>query len=169
MDISNQEQQTAKAGAETSSRGRSRGSSRGRSRGSSRSKGRGGSSSSSSRSLSGLWHVYTYSRVPRISHLSSLQLAESCPCQSRRQIIVSCCGQSEAAPCPTSGIKTKPCSHNVIGFLKKPKFSLHFSFHSQFISFKSSPLEASSQNGSRIDKSHGNCPMDKVYSKSYFW
>jgi hypothetical protein len=44
-----------------------------------------------------------------------------------RQIIVSCCGQPEAAPYPTSGIKTKIYSHNIsVAFiLKKPKFSLY--------------------------------------------
>jgi hypothetical protein len=40
------------------------------------------------------------------------------------QITVSCCGQSEAAPYPTSGIKMKTHSYNIYVFLKKPKFSL---------------------------------------------
>ena len=35
------------------------------------------------------------------------------------------CGQSEAASYPTPGIKTKTYSHNITGFLRKPKFSLH--------------------------------------------
>jgi hypothetical protein len=52
-------------------------------------------------------------RVPRISKANYLQLAESCTCQSMRQIIVSCCGGSEAAPYPTPGIKTETYSHNI--------------------------------------------------------
>ena len=56
------------------------------------------------------------------NHRNYLQLAKPHLCQSMRQIIVSCCGQSEAAPYPTPGIKTKTYSHNITGFLKKPKF-----------------------------------------------
>jgi hypothetical protein len=57
-----------------------------------------------------------------------LQLAKSHPCKSTRQIIVSCCGQSEAGPYLTLGIKTKTYSHNIPMFLKEPKFSLHTIF-----------------------------------------
>jgi hypothetical protein len=42
------------------------------------------------------------------------------PLLEHKAIIVSNCGQSEAAPYPTCGTKTKTCSHNVDGFLKKP-------------------------------------------------
>ena len=38
-----------------------------------------------------------------------------------RQIIVSCCGQSEAAPYPTPGIKTKTNFHNISVFFKETK------------------------------------------------
>lgn len=47
---------------------------------------------------------------------NQLQLEKSRPCQSTRQIIVSCCGQAEAAPCPTPHIKTKPHSYNISVF-----------------------------------------------------
>jgi hypothetical protein len=42
------------------------------------------------------------------------QLAESCPCQSRRQ-------KSETGPYPTPGIKTKTYPHNIARFLKEIK------------------------------------------------
>jgi hypothetical protein len=45
-----------------------------------------------------------------------------------RQIIVSSCGYSEAAPYPTPAIKMKTYSYNVSVFLKEtkmPKLSLH--------------------------------------------
>jgi hypothetical protein len=75
--------------------------------------------------FSGLWHFYTLSRVPRIPDVNYLQQAESHPCQSTRQIIVSCCAQSEVhPPYPTLGIKTKTYSHDVSVFLKKPTLSL---------------------------------------------
>ena len=41
------------------------------------------------------------------NHRNYLQLAKSCPWWSTKQIIVSCCGQSEAAQHPTPGIKMK--------------------------------------------------------------
>jgi hypothetical protein len=53
--------------------------------------------SSLSQHLILLWHFYTLSRVLRIPNVNYLRLAESYPCQSTRQIIASCCGQSEAA------------------------------------------------------------------------
>jgi hypothetical protein len=34
----------------------------------------------------------------------------------------SCCGQSNAAPYPTPGIKTKTCSYNTLLFSKESKF-----------------------------------------------
>jgi hypothetical protein len=52
----------------------------------------------------GLQYIYTLSTVPRIPNINDLYLEESHSSQSMRQIIVSCCGQSEAAPCPTPGI-----------------------------------------------------------------
>jgi hypothetical protein len=55
----------------------------------------------------------TIEGVPRIPNVNYLQLAESHSCQSMRQIIVSCCGQSEAATHPTLGIKTKTYAHNI--------------------------------------------------------
>ena len=48
-------------------------------------------------SLAALIFLYL-SRVPRTPNVNQPQLAESHLCQSMRQIIVSCCGQSEAAP-----------------------------------------------------------------------
>lgn len=54
-----------------------------------------------------------------------LQLEKSHPCQSTKQIIVSCQRQSEAAPYPTAGFKMKIYSHNIsVVFPNKPKFSL---------------------------------------------
>jgi hypothetical protein len=50
-----------------------------------------------------------------------MQLEKSCPYQSTRQIIVTCCGQSKAAPYPTSGIKTKTFYYNISVFLKITK------------------------------------------------
>jgi hypothetical protein len=50
-----------------------------------------------------------------------LHLAKSCPYQSMRQIIVSCCGQSEAVPYPTPGIKAKTYSYDISVFLKESK------------------------------------------------
>jgi hypothetical protein len=47
------------------------------------------------------------------------------PLLEYRTVIVSSCGQSEAAPYLIPGIKTKTYSHNITGFPKKPKFSLH--------------------------------------------
>ena len=83
-------------------------------------------------SLPGFWHFYTLPRVPRIPNINYLQLAESYPCQSMRQIIVTCCGQSEAATYPTPGIKMKTHSYNtfvcVCVFLKKLRFqNSHYS------------------------------------------
>jgi hypothetical protein len=69
-------------------------------------------------------HVHTLSRLPRIPNVNYLQLAKSCSHQTMRQIIVSCCGQSEVAPYPIPGIKAKTYSHKITGFSKKPKFSL---------------------------------------------
>jgi hypothetical protein len=62
---------------------------------------------------------------PRIPNTNYLQPAESHPCQSTRQIIVSCCGQSEVVPYPTPRTETKAHSCNIMGLLKKPKLSLH--------------------------------------------
>ena len=42
-----------------------------------------------------------------------------------RQIIVSCCGQSEAAPYPTPRITTKTYSNNISVFFKEAKNSLY--------------------------------------------
>lgn len=53
-----------------------------------------------------------------------VQLAKSCLHQSMRQIIVFCCGQSEATPQPIPGFKTKTYSYNTFMFLKKLKFLL---------------------------------------------
>jgi hypothetical protein len=41
--------------------------------------------------------IYSHN-IPKIPKVRDLQLVESCPCQSMGQILVSCCGQSEAAP-----------------------------------------------------------------------
>jgi hypothetical protein len=48
-----------------------------------------------------------FSRVPRIPNINYLQLTKLTPLLEQETIIVSSCGQSEAAPHPTSGIKTK--------------------------------------------------------------
>ena len=50
------------------------------------------------------------------NHRNYLQLAESCPCQSTRQITASCCGQSEAAPYLTPRIKIKTYSYAISFF-----------------------------------------------------
>lgn len=71
-----------------------------------------------------LAYVYTPSRTFRIPNINYLQLTESGPCQSMRQIIVNFYGQSEAASYPTPGIKTKTFRQNIIGLFKKSKFSL---------------------------------------------
>lgn len=55
----------------------------------------------------GLLYVYTLARFPRISNVDDLQLAESHPSQSMKQIIVSCSRKSEASQYLTLGIKTK--------------------------------------------------------------
>jgi hypothetical protein len=52
--------------------------------------------------------IFILTQESRISNMKNLQWAKSHLCQSmRRQIIVSCCGQSEAAMYPTPGIQTK--------------------------------------------------------------
>jgi hypothetical protein len=38
-----------------------------------------------------------------------------------RQIIVSCCGQSEAAPCPTPGVKIRAYLYNISMLFKETK------------------------------------------------
>lgn len=64
--------------------------------------------SSSCQSLQGsCMFIPCLARFPRISNVDDLQLAESHPSQSMKQIIVSCSGKSEAAPYLTLGIKTK--------------------------------------------------------------
>jgi hypothetical protein len=50
-----------------------------------------------------------------------LQLAKAGPCWSMRQIIVSCSGQSEAAPYSTLGNKMKANSYNISVFFKETK------------------------------------------------
>jgi hypothetical protein len=64
-----------------------------------------------------LYRLGTHWKVPRVpkSHnwRNYLQLAESSPCQSMRQIIVSCCEQSEAVPYLTPEIKIKAYSHDI--------------------------------------------------------
>jgi hypothetical protein len=47
-----------------------------------------------------------------------------------RQIIISWCGQSGAAPYPALGIETIIYSHNISVFLNKPKFQNY-----QYVSF----------------------------------
>lgn len=64
----------------------------------------------SSKPLSPLSGSLAFRRGSRIPNIHYPQLAESCPCQSRRQISGS--GQSEAP-----GIKTKTCSHTIPGLL----------------------------------------------------
>jgi hypothetical protein len=71
--------------------------------------------------LLGLLHFYALSRVPRIPNINYLQLSETRPCQSTRQIIVSCCGQSETVPYPIPGIKTKTYSHKNNWVFKETK------------------------------------------------
>jgi hypothetical protein len=51
-------------------------------------------------------HIYPLSRIPRIPDINYLQLAKITPLLEHETIIVSSCGQPEAAPYPTSGIKT---------------------------------------------------------------
>jgi hypothetical protein len=53
---------------------------------------------------------------------NSLQVAKLHPCQSTRQITVSCCGQSEASLYPTPGVKQKHIPIIFLYFLKKTKF-----------------------------------------------
>jgi hypothetical protein len=57
----------------------------------------------------------------QISHncRNYLQLEKSCPCQSMRQIIVNCWGQSKAAPYPTPGIKTNTHSQSISVLFKE--------------------------------------------------
>ena len=61
-----------------------------------------------------------------------LQLAKPCLCESMRQIRVICYRQSEAAPIPTPGVKTKTHSYNISVFFKETKIpefskmSLHY-------------------------------------------
>ena len=50
------------------------------------------------------------------------------PLLERERVTVSGCGQTEAAPYPTPGIKTKTYSYNIIMFLKKRKLT---TFHSE--------------------------------------
>ena len=40
-----------------------------------------------------------------------------------RQIIVSCCGQSEVVPCPTPGSKTKTYPYSISVFLKETQIA----------------------------------------------
>lgn len=47
----------------------------------------------------------------------------SYPCQSKRQIMVSSCGQSVAVPYPTSGTKTKTHSCIITGLLETQTFT----------------------------------------------
>lgn len=64
-----------------------------------------------------------------LSHLhpngNYLQLAKATPLLEHETIIVSHCGQSEATPHPTPGIKTETDSQRVTEFSRKPNFSLH--------------------------------------------
>ena len=64
-----------------------------------------------------------------LSHLhpngNYLQLAKTTPLLEHETIIVSHCGQSEATPHPTPGIKTETDSQRVTEFSRKPNFSLH--------------------------------------------
>ena len=59
----------------------------------------------------------------QISHncRNFLMLAKSHVCLTMRQIIVNCCGQSEAALYPTPVIKTKTYSCNISVFLKETR------------------------------------------------
>lgn len=51
--------------------------------------------------------IYTFSRVPRIPNINYLQLAKITPLLEDETVIVTGCGQSEAAPYFLAGIKTK--------------------------------------------------------------
>jgi hypothetical protein len=59
------------------------------------------------------------SQLSGLFHLYSLQAP-------KHKLSAAGYGQSKAAPYPTPGIKTRTHSHNVTGFLKKPKISLQW-------------------------------------------
>jgi hypothetical protein len=75
--------------------------------------------------FSGLSHLYPLQRPPE---LNGLQLVKIMPLPEHEIIIANGYGQTEAAPYPTPGIKTKTYSYNIIMFLKKRKLT---TFHSE--------------------------------------
>jgi hypothetical protein len=77
--------------------------------------------------------------MPNINwHLAKYAAGKIHALLEHETITVSGYGQSEAAPYPTPGIRTKLCSHIITGFSKKPKFSLYL-----FLFFYSkSPMQA---------------------------
>lgn len=60
-------------------------------------------------------------RVPRIKGSAA---GKRHPPQESKTIIVNGCVHPEAVPYPTPGLKTKTYAHNVVGFVKTPRFSL---------------------------------------------
>jgi hypothetical protein len=122
----NQQRATANSAAGT---GTSSGGNRGSSRGGSSNGSSGGSGGCSSRECRSFqkppWDspIYNLSRVPRIPNINYLQVAKIMPLLEYSTVRVSSCGQSESAPSPTPGIKTKIYPHNITRFLKEPKFS----------------------------------------------
>lgn len=107
-------------------------------------------------------HIYTLSRVLRTPNVECLQLAKITLLLEQERNHSCGCGQSEVAPYPTPGIKTKTYSHNITEFLKKLKYPLHPSFGSHLVNFVLSDLISTLGHGSVLlsgEGSGGRCQL----------
>lgn len=114
--------------------------------------------SSNHRSLSGLWHFYFFSRVPRILNKNYLQQAESCSCQGTRQITVSVDSlkQPDAAPHPSPGIKTKQ--------KKFPQFNWDLK-ETKILTSHPPPLHPKCNNKKKMVMSQSPDPVNMLHNK----